>query len=493
MTISNKILIVDDEESILWVFKKALEKRDLTVHTAESAQQALEKIERHDYLLVFTDIFMEGMSGLDLLKELKMRTPSPPVVVMTAQDTMNNTIEAMRQGAFDYVSKPFDLEDIYDLVDRVMESSRIQPPVEEIPPPEESFSVDAIIGRSKHMQDIFKTIGKASVTDLAVLITGESGTGKEMVARALHYYSHRVDEKFIAINCAAIARELLESELFGHEKGAFTGAVESKKGKFELANRGTLFLDEIGDMELSLQAKILRVLQNNEFYRVGGREPVTVNVRIVAATNQNLQELMEKKLFRDDLFHRLNVIQIPLPPLRERIEDVPHLSSFFLRRVSEELTQEPVFLSPDVDRLFKNYHWPGNIRELENVIKRGAVLASGGAILLEHLPLSLRESVSGKSAVNEFWEQHLDPLVRGFLQNHAESDHGKLYNRLVDALEKNLFEHLLRRFNGNQVATAKALGINRNTLKRKIDALNIEPKKNRGVHKPEGSPDDGAV
>lgn len=493
MSASHKILVVDDEESILWLFKKALEKRDLTVHTAETAQQALEKIERHQYLLVFTDIFMEGMSGLDLLTHLKSKKPSPPVVVMTAQDTMNNTIEAMRQGAFDYVSKPFDLEDIYDLVDRVVEASSMQPPKEEPVPPVETFSVDAIIGRSKYMQDVFKTIGKASVTDLAVLITGESGTGKEMVARALHYYSNRVDEKFIAINCAAIARELLESELFGHEKGAFTGAVESKKGKFELANHGTLFLDEIGDMELSLQAKILRVLQNNEFYRVGGREPVTVDVRIIAATNQNLHELMEKKLFREDLYHRLNVIQIPLPPLRERLEDVPHLANFFLRRVSEELTKEPVFLSPEVDNLFKNYPWPGNIRELENVIKRGAVLASGGAILPEHLPPGLREGVTGKSALNEFWERHLDPLVRGFLQQHAEADHGNLYNKLVDALEKNLFEHLLRRLKGNQVATAKALGINRNTLKRKIDALNIEPKKDRSRYKTEGSNKDGTA
>ena len=319
MSVSRKVLIVDDEESILWVFKKALEKRDLTVHTAESASEALEKIERNDYLLVFTDIFMDGMSGLELLSRIKSKKPSPAVVVMTAQDTMNNTIEAMRQGAFDYVSKPFDLEEIYDMVDRVVESGSISPPKEEAVRHEENFTVDAIIGKSRQMQYVFKTIGKAAVTDLAVLITGESGTGKEMVARALHYYSQRVNEKFIPINCAAISRDLLETELFGHEKGAFTGAVESKKGKFELANRGTLFLDEIGDMELSLQAKILRALQNNEFYRVGGREPVRVDVRIVAATNQGLQGLMEKKLFREDLFHRLNVIQIQLPPLRERL------------------------------------------------------------------------------------------------------------------------------------------------------------------------------
>ncbi|MCA9484377.1 MAG: sigma-54-dependent Fis family transcriptional regulator [Nitrospina sp.] len=484
MSVSRKVLIVDDEESILWVFKKALEKRDLTVHTAESASEALEKIERNDYLLVFTDIFMDGMSGLELLSRIKSKKPSPAVVVMTAQDTMNNTIEAMRQGAFDYVSKPFDLEEIYDMVDRVVESGSISPPKEEAVRHEENFTVDAIIGKSRQMQDVFKTIGKAAVTDLAVLITGESGTGKEMVARALHYYSQRVNETFIPINCAAISRDLLETELFGHEKGAFTGAVESKKGKFELANRGTLFLDEIGDMELSLQAKILRALQNNEFYRVGGREPVRVDVRIVAATNQGLQGLMEKKLFREDLFHRLNVIQIQLPPLRERLEDVPHLARYFLKKVSEELTGETVFLSPEVESLFRNYTWPGNIRELENVIKRGAVLASGGAILPEHLPPALRECTAGGDLLSDYWEQHLDPLVRGFLKGKGKSGQGELHDLLISAVEKSLFEHLLRRFNGNQVATAKALGINRNTLKRKIDALDIEPKKGRDNPKP---------
>ena len=480
MTLPNKILIVDDEESILWLFKKALEKRGLLVHTAGTGEEALEKLNRNDYLMVFTDIFMEGLSGLDLLSRIKAAPPSPPVVVMTAQDTMNNTIEAMRQGAYDYISKPFNLEDIYALVERVQASRRIEAPPPPSEAPEEPFSVNAIIGRSRHMQAVYKTIGKASGTDLAVLITGESGTGKEMVARALHFYSKRVNEKFIAINCAAIARELLESELFGHEKGAFSGAVESKKGKFELANHGTLFLDEIGDMELSLQAKILRVLQNNEFYRVGGREPVRVNVRIIAATNQDLQALMARKLFREDLFHRLNVIQIHLPPLRDRLEDVPQLAQHFLKTVSGQLTKGPVYLSPEVETLFRNYAWPGNIRELENVIKRGAVLASEGPILPEHLPATIREAAAGEDTISDFWERHLEPLVRSFLDQNQNSAHGQLYDRLVDRVEKKLFEHLLLRHHGNQVATARALGINRNTLKRKIDALRIEPKKKKG-------------
>lgn len=476
MTPPHKVLVVDDEESILWVFKKALEKKDVVVHTAGTAEQALAKLERNRYLLIFADIFMEGMSGLELLTKVKARKPSPPVVIMTAQDTMNNTIEAMRQGAYDYVSKPFDLQEIYDLLNRVIKSGRIAVPPEEAPSPKEPFTVEAIIGRSRPMQTVFKTIGKASMTDLAVLITGESGTGKEMVARSLHYYSHRVKKPFIAINCAAIARDLLETELFGHERGAFTGAVESKKGKFELADGGTLFLDEIGDMEVSLQAKLLRVLQDSEFYRVGGREPVKVNVRVIAATNQNLTQLMDIRQFREDLFHRLNVIHVHLPPLRERLEDVPQLANFFLQRTQGTLTQGRVYLSPEVETLFQNYSWPGNIRELENSLKRGAVLAGEGPLLTEHLPPQLTAGAGEGGVPKDPWEKHLDPLIRGFLEINLATEQGTLHDRIVGAVEKHLFEHLLRQFHGNQVATAKALGINRNTLKRKIDAFHIEPK-----------------
>ncbi len=268
-----KILIVDDEENIRRIFKKALEKKNYVVHTSPNAEDALRKIKNQEYFLVFSDIFMGGMSGLDLLKEVKGTTSQAKIVVMTAQDTMNNTIEAMRMGAYDYISKPFDFDVIYALVDRAESTRGIEaPPETETIQEVDEFSVASIVGKSKKMQDIFKTIGKSATSDLAVLITGESGTGKEMVAGAMHYYSSRKDRPFVCINCAAISRELLESELFGHEKGSFTGAVEQKKGKFEIANGGTLFLDEIGDMELQLQAKILRVLQNKDFYRVGGKE-----------------------------------------------------------------------------------------------------------------------------------------------------------------------------------------------------------------------------
>ncbi len=479
MTTEMKILIVDDEENIRWVFAQALEEKPFTVHTAASAEEALEKIKDHHYLLVFTDIFMPGMSGMDLLDQIKSRQPQSHVVVMTAQDTMNNTILAMRKGAYDYISKPFDFNEIYELIDKVVASSQVAPPREDAPAGGTDFSVDNIIGKSRAMQDIFKTIGKAAVTQLPVLITGESGTGKELVARALHYYSDRVKLPLIFINCAAISRELLESELFGHEKGAFTGAVAAKKGKFELADGGTVLLDEIGDMELALQAKILRVLQNNEFYRVGGKEPIRVDVRVIAATNQILPELMEQKRFREDLYHRLNVINIQLPPLRERAEDVPMLANYFLTKFSEELTRGKVYLSPQVERVFRKYNWPGNIRELENVIKRGLVLASSGPLLMEHLPANMQSAQPAQELISSGWDHEMDPLVQNFLEDHGDSDKGQLYDLLIESAEKHLFEQLLEKNRGNQVATAKDLGINRNTLKRKIDAMNIQPKKKK--------------
>ena len=475
---NHKILIVDDEENILWVFKKAFEKKGFLVDTAASGEDALSKIQENDYLVVFTDIFMEGMTGLELLERVKNNNPEIKVVVMTAQDTMNNTIEAMRLGAYEYISKPFDFDEIFALVDKALASKKIPAPpiiISTIQP--QDHSVDAIIGKSKKMQEIFKTIGKSAASDLSILITGESGTGKEMVARALHYYSRRSDRPFIAINCAAIARELLESELFGHEKGAFTGAVERKLGKFEQADGGTLFLDEIGDMEPALQAKILRVLQDKKFYRVGGKEPLKVDVRILAATNQDLEKLLQQKLFREDLYHRLNVIHIQMPPLRERLEDVPLLANYFLNKFSPTLAQGTVYLSPSLERLLNNYSWRGNIRELENIIKRALVLALSGPLLPEHLPQHLLENTGEASPSKEQWESKLNQLIRSYLADNKWHDEDNLHDRLIQSMEKQLFEILLDHYSGKQVPTAKALGINRNTLKRKIDALNIQVKK----------------
>jgi two-component system nitrogen regulation response regulator GlnG len=477
---TKKILVVDDEENIRWVFKQALEKKHFTVHTADGAEAAIDKIKANDYLLVFSDIFMGGMSGLDLLDKIREIRSGLKVVVMTAQDTMNNTIEAMRRGAYDYISKPFDFDEIYRLVDKAVENVGIADDGDG-KEDDGDFAVASIVGKSKKMQEVFKTIGRSAMSDLAVLITGDSGTGKEMVARALHLYSGRVKEPFICINCAAIARELLESELFGHEKGAFTGAVETKIGKFELANGGTLFLDEIGDMDIQLQAKILRVLQDSEFYRVGGKVSVRVNVRIIAATNQNLEDLMAKKLFRSDLFHRLNVIHIDLPPLRERPGDIPLLANHFLSRYSGELARGKVYLSPEAERIFKTYSWPGNIREMENVVKRGLVLASSGPLLPEHLPPQILAEVHSLPADATAWEMRMGQLLRDFLDQYPDwESRDDLHDRLIGSVEKQLFKILLEKFRGKQIAAAKILGINRSTLKRKIDAMDLPTRKRSG-------------
>ena len=485
MSQNPKILIVDDEENIRWVFKKAFGKKNFLVDTATSGEEALLKIQDNDYLTVFTDIFMEGMTGLELLKQVKSAKPELKIVVMTAQDTMNNTIEAMRLGAYDYISKPFDFDEIFELVDKALAARKVSaPPTLPLENPPDEFSIDAIIGKSKKMQDVFKTIGKSATADLPILITGESGTGKEMVAQALHYYSRRRDQPFIAINCAAISRELLESELFGHEKGAFTGALERKQGKFELADGGTLFLDEIGDMEPPLQAKILRVLQDHEFYRVGGKTPIKVNVRILAATNQELEKLMAEKLFREDLYHRLNVIPIHLPPLRDRLEDVPLLANHFIRKFSPTLARGTVYLSPSAESLLANHSWRGNIRELENVVKRALILALSGPILPEHLPEHLMTDGMEASLINEQWEKTLHRLIGDYLKDNKWEDEDNLHDRLIQAVEKHLYQILLDHYSGKQVPTAKALGINRNTLKRKIDALNIQIKKKNNPEEP---------
>ena len=480
MNNTKKILIVDDEENIRRIFKKALEKKNYTVHTAPNAEDALQKIKNQKYFLIFSDIFMDGMSGLALLKEVKKISPQAKVVVMTAQDTMNNTIEAIRIGAYDYISKPFDFEVIYTLVARVESNRETQiSPQSEIAGKVDEDSVESIVGKSKVMRDIFKTIGKSATSNLSVLITGESGTGKEMIAEAMHYYSKRKDLPFVCINCAAISKELLESELFGHEKGAFTGAIDQKKGKFEIAKGGTLFLEEIGDMELALQAKILRVLQNKDFYRVGGKEVLEADVRIIAATNQNLEEQMEQKRFREDLFHRLNVINISIPPLRDRMEDVTLLANHFLNKHATDLSQGEIYLSSETIKILNGYSWKGNIRELENVIKRAVVLARTGPILSEHLPDHIISEDFKGAETDGLLNNRFKQLIREYLLKNQEAQDGHIYEKIIQLVERQLFEITLEKHSGKQVSVAKTLGINRNTLKRKIDAMKIEIKKNR--------------
>ena len=466
-----KILIVDDDESIRWVLDKGLKKKRYRVDFAKNGREAIKKIERQDdYFIVFLDIFMPDISGLDVLHKIKQVQPDLFIIIMTAQGTMKNTIEAMQKGAYDYITKPFDLEEIYMLVEKVSKEieqrKRISIMENEL---KERFEMGEIVGKSKAMQKIFKIIGKAASIDVNILIQGESGTGKELVARALHHNSHRVTEPFITINCAAIPKDLLESELFGHEKGAFTGAVEQKKGKFELAHNGTLFLDEIGDMALRLQAKILRVLQDKEFYRVGAKSSLKSEARIIAATNRNLEEAIENKQFREDLYHRLNVIPILMPPLREHKEDIPLLAKYFVEKAEQEISHGKIYISSEVLKLLQQHEWKGNIRELENTIKRAVILSSGSTIQPEHLPSHLSKKLldselKGISPVVQFQKE-----LYNIFKNISGWENGHIYDDAIQSVEKALFQNILEKTAWNQSQAASVLGINRNTLRRKIE------------------------
>lgn len=458
------ILVVDDEESIRWVFKKGLEKKGYTVHTSESGKNALSMLSKNKYLIIFLDIFLPEENGLKLLENIKKQEKEITVVIMTAQGTMKNAIEAMQKGAYDYITKPFDMDEIYLLIEKVENLKNLERKVytleEEL---KTKYDVGEIVGKSQKMQKVFKIIGKAASSDLTVLITGESGTGKELVARALHKASNRANGPFVAVNCAAIPRELLESELFGYERGAFTGATESRAGKFEQADGGTIFLDEIGDMDISLQAKILRVIQEREFYRVGGKAQIKVDVRIISATNQDLETSVREKMFREDLFHRLNVITIPLPPLRERREDIPLLADYFLKRFSSELGIGVRYIADDAMLILKNYDWKGNVRELENVIQRAIVMSGGDSITPEYLPIS-------QSAGRDFVSMH--EIIKDKVNNYTKK--GGLYSEVIGEAEKELLLSVLKKTEWNQVKAAEILGINRNTLSRKMKELDIK-------------------
>ncbi len=472
--LKEKILVVEDDETLRMVFQKALETKGYLSDLVEDGKDALEMVSKNNYLIVFLDIVMPESSGLDILLKLKEADPNLIVVMMTAENTMRNTVEAMRRGAYDYLPKPIDLDDIFFLVERVQKEARLRKKVhkyeEEL---KERFEVGEIVGKSKKIQEVFKIIGKAAASDLTVLVCGESGTGKELVARALHYHSPRVVSPFVAVNCAAIPKDLLESELFGHEKGAFTGALESRKGKLELAEKGTLFLDEIGDMDIGLQAKILRVLQEKEYHRVGGREPLKADIRILAATNQNLETAIQAKQFREDLYHRLNVIAIDMPPLRERREDIPLLVEHFITRFAREVESSAKCIARDALNLLVNSEWPGNVRQLENIIKRSLVLSTHDTIFPEHLPDFLRSSPglnTGSSAESAAFlpDSQLDKLLSN------GNNRGSLFQIAIKQTEEKIIKAMLVKCEWNQVKVAEWLGINRNTLKRKMDELGIK-------------------
>ncbi len=476
----HRILVADDEESMRWVLSKALRKKGYSVDLAADGNEALRQVREQSYDLAIVDIKMPGMSGLDFLDKAREARADLLVVVMTAEASMKNAVEAMKRGAYDYITKPFDLEVVDAIIEKVSRardvSSQVSLLKQEL---KDRYQVEKnIIGNSPAMREVYKTIGKVAVSDVTVLIQGESGTGKELIARAIHFNSARLGKPFVAINCAAIPKDLLESELFGSERGAFTGATERKIGKFEQANHGTIFLDEIGDMPLDLQAKILRVLQEQEITRIGGSQNIAVDVRVVAATNQELLEKVRNREFREDLFYRLNVVPIHLVPLRERREDIRPLVEYFLARACAELEVPVKQCADEAMEMLCNHSWPGNVRELENTIKR-AVILSGDPLLTAADFSGLADRQETIQAVPQ--EQSLEALVemklRGSMNGIEKLDKGDIYDRVLEQVERPLIRFVLEKTRGNQVRAADILGINRNTLRKKIGELGVQIRK----------------
>jgi two-component system nitrogen regulation response regulator GlnG len=464
------ILVADDEESIRWVLEQACVQHGHTVVAVASGTEALGALRSRPFDVALIDIKMPDLSGLDVLSRARADGVDTLFIIMTAQNTMVNAIEATKRGAYDYLTKPFDLEQVAHLVARAMELRRLTRDLERLRGELEQRH-ELVIGRTPAMQEVYKVIGRVAGTDATVLIQGETGTGKELVAKTIHYHSARRGP-FVALNCSAIPNELLESELFGYERGAFTGALERRIGKFETAAGGTLFLDEIGDLPLALQAKLLRVLQEREFTRVGGREPIRADVRIIAASNQDLEEAVRTARFREDLFFRLNVVAIAVPPLRERRGDIPELIEFFIDKVNRDLGTTIVGVSNEARELLMRHTWPGNVRELENALLRAAVLARGRTLIPEDFALAgqPRQRPADILPLEDAVRRRLAEL----LQTDASAAAGELYATLIAAVERPLIELVLERAGGNQVRAAELLGINRNTLRKKITDLGIE-------------------
>lgn len=458
------VWIIDDDQSIRWVLQKALEQAGFSVRAFETANEIGALLDRMQPNVILTDIRMPGIDGLELLSLIQQKAGTIPVIVTTAYTDLDSAVASYRRGAFEYLPKPFDVDEAVGLVRRAIEHRRRRPV--ETPANE---PVPEIIGAAASMQEVFRAIGRLSNSNLSVLINGESGTGKELVASALHNNSPRAQKPFIAINIAAVPSELLESELFGHERGAFTGATGQRQGRFEQANGGTLFLDEIGDMPTELQTRLLRVLSDGKFYRVGGHEQVTTDVRIIAATNQNLEERVKQGRFREDLFHRLNVIRIHLPPLRERREDIPILASHFLKRSAAELNVEPKQLAAETGQHIAQLPWPGNVRQLENACRWLTVMAPGQVIRVEDLPPELRGQNAGRE--DGRWETTLKQVV----EHRLMRGEGKIYQDMNESFERILIQAALKHTGGRKQEAAKKLGWGRNTLTRKLKELGLAP------------------
>ncbi|MEJ5173463.1 MAG: sigma-54 dependent transcriptional regulator [Hydrogenothermaceae bacterium] len=436
-----RILLIDDEESILKIIKTVLEKEGFEVDTASSKREAILKIKTQNYGLILSDYRLEDGTGLEILKEFRKIDKTTPYIIITAYGSINGAVEAIKEGANHYIPKPIDTDNLIKIIQFFIDKTNNVIEVEEF---------EGIVGKSKKMQEIFNEITIVSKSESSILIEGESGTGKELVAKAIHKLSRRRDDPFIAVNCSAIPSDLFENEFFGHEKGSYTGANQREIGKIELAGEGTLFLDEIGEMPLYMQAKLLRVLQEREFYRIGGKSPIPMRCRVISATNRNLEKMVENKEFREDLFYRINVIHIKLPPLRERKEDIPLLAKKFLEKFSILNDKNIIGIDDDAMDILMNYNWPGNVRQLENVIERAVVLCQSEFIKPEHLPKRLRE-------------QQNDENFKPFNLDVKSKEKLNLFE-----IEKNIILKILQEENFNQTRTAERLGISRKQLRTKM-------------------------
>jgi two-component system nitrogen regulation response regulator GlnG len=454
------VWVVDDDESIRWVLEKGLSDGGMDVQTFDSANKVIKKLETENPHLILTDIRMPGPSGIDLLDKVKELRPDIPVIIMTAHSDLDSAVESYEHGAWEYLPKPFDIEEALSMVKRATSADEINK--------EEPTETQAeVIGEAPAMQEVFRAIGKLSNSNSTVLLNGESGTGKELVARALYQHSPRKDKTFIALNMADIPKELLEAELFGHEKGAFTGADERRIGRFEQADGGTLFLDEIGDMQLETQTRLLRVLSNGEFYRVGGREPIKVDVRIITATHQNIEDLVKAGNFREDLFHRLNVIKLSLPKLNERKEDIPTLVKHFFQKSSDELVEEKKYLSAEVEDYFMTLSWPGNVRQLENTCRWLTVMSPTREVKLEDLPDDLK--VENIENMND-WTK----VLQTWSENYLAKGNNNLLEEAIPDFERTIIKVALNKTMGRKKEAAELLGWGRNTLTRKIKELGLD-------------------
>lgn len=479
------IWVIDDDRSIRWVLEKAFKQAHMQVTCFESADEALDMVRSNAIPpdAIISDIRMPGSDGLALLKQLKQQQTDTPVLIMTAFSDLDSTVSAIEGGAYEYIPKPFDVDDVIAKTRRACKSHREKLESTNSRPtsttssrltPHRDTDTDtdtapALLGDSAAMQQVFRSIGRLSRSKTTVLVNGESGTGKELIARALHKHSPRADQPFVALNMAAIPHDLMESELFGHERGAFTGAQSTRIGRFEQADGGTLFLDEIGDMPAQLQTRLLRVLANGEFFRVGGHTPIQVDVRIVAATHQNLQLLVEESLFREDLYHRLNVIRIEAPPLRDRQEDIPQLMEHFLHQAALELNETTKTMSPSFKRHIATLNWPGNVRELQNTAHWLTVMTNENELSIKHLPT---ESIATATDEQEKWETNFKLWATRLLAS-GESD---LLGKAIPTMERILIESALNQTDNKKQEAAKLLGWGRNTLTRKIKELGLHPK-----------------